>query len=93
MQCYNELPQDFHSYWLKNVVYELFHYIKLTKMFDKEGYYIRIYEYKTQRGKHTHIHTLKYNTMISSYEINTTRYKEYQQAFEVMWNLEKNPPL
>jgi hypothetical protein len=88
-----QLPNDFHSHWLQNIIYELFHYIKLTKFFDKEGYYIRIYEYRTNNGKYAKIYTLKYNTMISSYEINTTRYADYGQALKVMWNLEKNPPL
>lgn len=93
MECYYELPNDFHSYWLQNMIYELFHYNKLTKLFEKKGYYIHIYEYKTHQGKYTKLHTLKYNTMISSYEINTTRYENYKKALNAMWNLEKNEPL
>lgn len=75
------------------MIYELFHYNKLTKVFEKRGHYIHIYDYKIYQGKHTKVHTLKYNTMISSYEINTTRYPCYQKALNIMWNLEKNAPL
>jgi hypothetical protein len=93
MACYYELPDDFRNHWLQNMIYELFHYGKLTKVFEKRGYYIHIYEYITQRGKYTKLYTLKYNTMISSYEINTTRYTDYKQVLHVMWNLEKMAPL
>ena len=93
MQCYYELPDDFRNYWLQNIIYELFHYNKLTKVLKKKGNYINIYEYKTHQGKYTKLHTLKYNNMINSYEINTTRYTDYKQVLNVMWNLEAAAPL
>ena len=57
MTCYYELPDDFRNHWLQNMIYELFHYGKLTKVFEKKGYYIHIYEYITQLGKYTKLHT------------------------------------
>jgi hypothetical protein len=90
---YKDLPEDFRNNYLKNLLFEFYFYSKITKQFNKEDYYINIYKYQTRDGKHTIDHTLKYNTMISSYEINTTRYLNYEQAFNAMWDLERNPPL
>jgi hypothetical protein len=93
MNYYLELPNDFRIYWFQNFIFEIFNYGKLTKFFDKPKHHIRIYEYKTCNGKHTKIHTLNYNTMISSYEINTTRFANYRDAFNALWDLQQNPPL
>ena len=90
---YHILPQDFRNYYLQNWIYEIFFFGKLTKRFDKEGYYINIYDYRTNNGKKALIHKLRYNTMISSYEINTTRYQHYEHVYNIMWNLDKHPPL
>jgi hypothetical protein len=84
---------DFQSAWLQTMIYELVHYSQLTKVFEKRGHHIHMYEYKTYHGKHTKLHTLKYNTMTSSYEINSSRYPCYRNALNIMWNLDKHSPL
>ena len=93
MSIRKELPPDFHAHWFQNAAFELLRYTSLTPLFDKEGRFIRMYEYKVRRGKHIQTHKIRFNTMTSLYEINTTRYATYPQVLETMWKIESNPPL
>jgi hypothetical protein len=90
--AYNELPADYHSHMLQNMAFELYHHHKITKLFDKDRHIIRIYKYVTHDAKRTYEHIVKYNTMISLYEINSTRYEFYSQVLSALWNIETNPP-
>jgi hypothetical protein len=101
---YKDLPEDFRNSYFKNLIFELYFYFRISKQFSKEEYYINIYKYYTSCGVHRIVHKLRYNTMISSYEISTydsqpkstgnklTRYLHYEDVLTVMWNLEKKPP-
>ena len=89
---YTYLPYDFRKNYFKNQWYETMFFAKITKRFDHDRNYINIYDYTYQQGKTLVTHKLRYNVHISLFEINTTRYPDWETAFEAMQTLEKNPP-
>jgi hypothetical protein len=90
---YTYLPYEFRNNYLKNQWYETMFFTKITKRFEDNGNYINIYDYTYQKGKQKITHKLRYNAHISFFEINTTRYPDWNTAFDAMHHLEKNPPL
>ena len=90
---YTYLPYEFRKNYLKNQWYETMFFTKITKRFEDNGNYINIYDYTHQKRKQKITHKLRYNTHISLFEINTTRYPDWNTAFEAMHHLEDNPPL
>ena len=90
---YTYLPYDFRKNYFRNQWYETMFFTKITKRFDVDGNYINIYDYTHQKRKEQVTHKLRYNTHISLFEINTTRYPNWNAAFDAMQHLEKEPPL
>jgi hypothetical protein len=93
---YTDLPYEFRKNYFRNQWYETMFFTKITKItkrFDADGNYINIYDYTHQKRKERVTHKLRYNTLISLFEINTTRYPNWNAAFEAMQHLETEPPL
>jgi hypothetical protein len=92
MEDVHKLLHDFHSHWMRNRLFEWTHLSKIERVFEKDGRYLIIYKYRKREGKFLRTHIFKFNTLTKLYEINTTRYGSYFDAYNALWKLEDNPP-
>jgi hypothetical protein len=102
MSAYNELPDEFKSYWIQSKIYELYYFTNVVKKFEKNGNKIHIYDLdfvnmqRIKAGKESNYRfSLNYNISTHNYELinNKTIYKRYTNYKDVLvdlWNINKN---
>jgi hypothetical protein len=99
MSAYNELPDEFKSYWIQSKIYELYYFTNVVKKFEKNGNKIHIYDLdfvtmqRIKEGQESNYRfSLKYNISINNYELinnNKSVYKKYTNYKDVLDDLWK----
>ncbi len=103
MSSYNELPDEFKSYWIQSKFYELYYNSNVVKKFEKNGNNIDIYDLdfvnmrRIKTGEESkYCFNLKYNILTNNYElINKNksiykRYTNYKDVLNDLWKINNN---
>lgn len=91
MSCYDELPADFHDYWIQNLAYCLWHYTSLTKVFEKDGNDIIMYKIIVRDGKQILTTAVKYCSIQQNYSIEGERMVSITNSNGLLINQKKEP--
>jgi hypothetical protein len=93
MNCYDELPVDYHDCWVQNLAYSLWHYTSITKIFEKVDNVIIMYKITAQGYNGI----VKYNIPRHNYEvvfittniIESIFFSRFQDVLDYLWELDK----
>lgn len=66
---YDELPLEFRNNWLENWKFEIYYYMNIKSKYYKVDRSVYIYDMEMQNSKDTRYIKLKYNTLLTIYEL------------------------